>query len=62
MSMIIQGCGYSVLSEEFASTYVKRGELCDIAPSHFFDFKIALAWYYRAEMSEYFKSLVAVLK
>lgn len=58
MSMIEQGLGYSVLSEEFAK---KNGEIYDISPDQFFDYKLALAWYYRPEMPEYFKAIVKAL-
>lgn len=58
MSMIEQGLGYSVLSEEFAK---KNGEIYDISPDQHLDYKIALAWYYRPEMPEYFKAIVKAL-
>lgn len=58
MSMIEQGLGYSVLSEEFAK---KNVEIYDISPDQFFDYKLALAWYYRPEMPEYFKAIVKAL-
>ncbi len=58
MSMIEQGLGYSVLSEEFAK---KNGEIFDISPDQHFDYKIALAWYYRPEMPEYFRAIVKAL-
>lgn len=58
MSMIEQGLGYSVLSEEFAK---KNGEIFDISPDQFYDYKIALAWYYRPEMPDYFKTIVKAI-
>lgn len=58
MSMIEQSLGYSVLSEEFAK---KNGEIFDISPDQHFDYKIALAWYYRPEMPEYFRAIVKAL-
>lgn len=58
MSMVEKGLGYSVLSEEFAK---KNREIYDISPDQFFDYKLALAWYYRPEMPEYFKAIVKAL-
>ncbi|MES2802202.1 MAG: LysR family transcriptional regulator [Bdellovibrionota bacterium] len=58
MSMIEQGLGYSVLSEDFAK---KNGKICDISPDQHFDYKVALAWYYRPEMPEYFRAIVKAL-
>ncbi len=60
-SMIISGVGYSVLSEEYASAYIKKGELFDISPAQFYDFKIALAWYHRPYMPEYFKAITKAI-
>jgi LysR family transcriptional regulator, chromosome initiation inhibitor len=58
IAMVEQGLGYSVLSEELAK---KNGEIVDISPDQFFDYKLALAWYYRTEMPEYFKAIVKAL-
>lgn len=58
MSMIEQGLGYSVLSEEFAK---KNGEIFDISPDQHVDYKIALAWYPRPEMPEYFRAVLKAL-
>ncbi len=60
-SMISAGIGYSVLSEDYARPLVKKGEIFDVSPSQFLDFKIALAWYPRPEMPDYFKSLIKAL-
>ena len=60
-SMIAAGVGYSVLSEDYARPHVKKGELFDVSPSQFLDFKIALAWYPRPEMPDYFKALIKAL-
>jgi len=59
-SMIIGGVGYSVLSEEYASSLVKRGELVKLG-DYFYDYKIALAWYPRHEMPDYFKAIIKSL-
>ncbi len=60
-SMITSGMGYSVLSEEYAAAHIKKGELFDISPSQFFDFKIALAWYHRPHMPEYFRHITKTI-
>lgn len=58
LSMIEMGLGYSVLAEDFAKDAIKKGEIVDISPDQYFDYKIALAWYHRPEMPEYFKAIV----
>lgn len=58
MSILRGGLGYSVLSEEFAAGALKRGELTDLAPGKFYDYRVALAWYPRPEMPDYFKALI----
>jgi LysR family transcriptional regulator, chromosome initiation inhibitor len=60
-SMIASGLGYSVLSEEYATPLIKKGELFDISPSQFFDFKIALAWYHRPHMPDYFRHITKTI-
>ena len=61
ISMIAGGLGYSVLSEEFAQSYVKQGHIIKLAPQLFYDFKIALAWYPRNEKPDYFQSIIKSL-
>lgn len=61
LSMIEMGLGYSVLAEDFAKDAIKKGEIVDISPDQFFDYKIALAWYYRPEMPEYFKAIIKAI-
>lgn len=60
-SMICAGVGFSVLSEEFAAPFVKRNELVQLDENYFYDFKIALAWYPRHEMPEYFKAITKAI-
>ena len=60
-SMIAAGVGYSVLSEEYAASYIKKGEIFDISPLQFYDFKIALAWYHRPRMPGYFKAMTKAI-
>lgn len=60
-SMIVAGLGYSSLDEEYAAPYVKRGELVKLSKDHFYEFKIALAWYPRHEKPDYFLSIIKSL-
>ncbi|WP_415064384.1 LysR family transcriptional regulator [Bdellovibrio sp.] len=60
-SLLIAGVGYSALSEEMARPYVKTGALVQLSSTHFVDQSLALAWYPRAEMPPYFKSLIEAL-
>jgi LysR family transcriptional regulator, chromosome initiation inhibitor len=57
-SMISSGLGYSVLADEFAKPLVKAGEMIDLAPDHFLDHKMALAWYQRSEKPDYFQAII----
>lgn len=59
-SMIVGGIGYSVLSEEYASPFIKRVELIRLG-DYFYDYKIALAWYPRHEMPDYFQAIIKSL-
>lgn len=61
LSMIALGSGYSVLSEDFAEESIKKGEIVDISPHRHIDFKLALAWYHRPEMPEYFKLITKAI-
>ena len=62
VSMIAGGLGYSVLAEEFAGPYVKRGEVVKLGDDLFLDTKIALAWYPRHEKPEYFQAIITTIK
>ena len=60
-SMITAGVGYSVLSEQFAEPLIKKNQLIPLHPNYFYDFKLALAWYPRHEMPDYFRAIVKSL-
>jgi len=60
-SMIINGLGFSVLAEEYAAAFVKRGELIKLNADFFYDYKIALVWYPRHEKPEYFQAIIKAL-
>ncbi len=57
-SMIAAGCGYSVLSENFAQPLIKQGRLVELNPGRRIQLEFALAWYPRPEMPEYFSRLI----
>lgn len=59
--LIAAGVGYSALSEEVARPYVKEGLLTQIQAPHFIERSVALAWYPRAAMPVYFRSLIEAL-
>lgn len=59
--LLVDGVGYSALSEEIARPYVKAGTLTALSSQHFNEQSIALAWYPRAAMPEYFKNLIETL-
>ena len=61
VSMIIGELGFSVLSEEYASPFVKHNELIKLSLDYFYDYKIALAWYPRHEKPEYFQAIIKSL-
>lgn len=60
-SMIEQGVGYSVLTEEFAAKFIKDGSLISLEKGMHFDDPVALAWYPRSEMPQYFKELIEAI-
>jgi DNA-binding transcriptional LysR family regulator len=59
--MVVAGLGYSVLSEEFASPYVKAGQLIKLGGDQFYDHKVALAWYPRSEKPDYFAAIIKAI-
>ena len=61
VTMISQGLGYSVLSEEFAKPFVKKSELIELATHQYFEHKMALAWYYRNEKPDYFQAIIKAI-
>ena len=62
ISMVAGGLGYSVLTEECAQPFVKQGLLAKLGPEQFFEHKLALAWYPRAEKPDYFRAMIAAVK
>ena len=60
-SMVSDGIGYSVLAEQFAEPFIKKTQLLKLGADYFYDFKVALAWYPRHEMPDYFRAIVKAL-
>lgn len=60
-SLVVDGVGFSALTEEFARPFVKSGSLFCLSPEMHLDSAVALAWYPRSEMPPYFKSLLEAL-
>lgn len=61
-TLVIMGNGYSVLSEEFANSLIKSKKLINLATGKFLEFEVALCWYPRPQMPEYFKFIVDKLR
>lgn len=61
-TLVILGHGYSVLSEEFAKSLIKSKKLINLAPGKYLDFEVALCWYPRPQMPDYFKFIVDKLR
>lgn len=59
--MTTDGLGYTALAEDMASSFVKRGELTKLSKTHFYDFKLALAWYPRQIKPNYFHNIIELL-
>ena len=57
-SMIQAGLGFSSLTEEFAEPFIKDGSLIYLDKEKHLDYSVALAWYPRSEMPNYFKDLI----
>lgn len=60
-SLVSEGVGYSAISEEVARPFLKSGALICLSSQHSIEHSIALAWYPRAVMPPYFKSLIETL-
>jgi DNA-binding transcriptional LysR family regulator len=60
--MIASGHGYSVLSQDFASSLVRSKQMVDLAPGKTLKLDFALAWYPRKEMPAYFRSIIRAIR
>lgn len=61
-SVVAGGYGYTVLSEEFAEPYLRNSTLFSICPDRDYDYEVALAWYPRPELPDYFGRLISVIQ
>ena len=60
-AMISAGIGYSILSQEYVESFVKKNQLIQLGSNYFLDLKMALAWYPRHEMAPYFKAVIQTI-
>ena len=60
--MVCSGLGYSVLSRDFASPFLERGEMVELNPGKELRFEFALAWYPRIEMPAYLARLIKEIR
>ena len=60
--MIIAAVGYGTLTEEIAKPYIESGELIKLNRGQIYEDPLALVWYPRHEMPEYFKELIRAIK
>ena len=56
--MVAAGCGYSVLTKEFAQHYVQQKQLIILNQGKTYQNKLLLAWYQRLEMPAYFQAIL----
>jgi len=56
--MLIAGCGYGVLTEEFSQSYLKNGDLIALNQGKIFENGLSLAWFKRPEPPQYFMAMI----
>ncbi len=61
-SMLATGCGYSVLSENFAAPLLEGRKIIELNPGKQIRLEFALAWYPRHEMPGYFRDVVKEIR
>ncbi len=61
-SLIHFGIGYTVLAQDFAEPLLATGRVAAIGGRRYFDFEIALAWYPRRHMTQYFKDVLKAIR
>jgi len=60
--MFIAGVGYGTLTEDIAKPYIENGKLIKLNRGQIFEDPLALVWYPRHEMTEYFQDLIRSIK
>jgi LysR family transcriptional regulator, chromosome initiation inhibitor len=61
-SLIRDGHGYGVLTQEFANEYLQRNDLILLNKGKFMEHRLALAWYRRPTMPTWFEKILNVIK
>lgn len=61
-SMVADGCGYTVLADDFARPLLESKQLVELNPGKDLSLEFALAWYPRHQMPGYFRDLVRGIK
>lgn len=56
------GVGFGLLSKELAKPFIESGELINLNQGYVLKDPLALAWYPRSKMPDYFKDLIKCLK
>lgn len=59
--MIVEGCGYGVLTEEFCKAYLESKQLVLLNSGKKYENRLALAWYARPAPPSYFLSLIKAI-
>ena len=60
--MLAEGCGYGVLTKEFAQPYLENKKLILLNSGKIYENKIALAWYKRPQLTDYFAEIINIIK
>jgi len=62
LNLLSKGLGYSVLSESYIKEKLDKKILINLYPNKFIEQKLALVWYPRLEMPNYFKEIISTIK
>ncbi len=60
--MLAEGCGYGVLTKEFAQPYLDNKKLILLNGGKIYENKMALTWYKRPQLINYFSDIVDAIK
>lgn len=61
VDLIKAGVGYGVLTVEFAKSHLKNGNICLLNNGEVLENRLALAWYPRPHMPEYFAAFIRAI-
>jgi DNA-binding transcriptional LysR family regulator len=62
IGMFCNGYGYGVLTMDVARPYLERGDLIPLNSGAVFENALALAWYPRHQMPEYYQAIISAIK